>query len=648
MQLARVFATFAVTSVLCACSNRGGPDTLATVISSPTQGSMTITAPATSTAGACQQAQARFLDGSGGALRLPSNTSIALQGGNGVRFFSDAACSPGGQVSSVTAPAGATTVSFFFAGTVAGSTTIQASGTLSSGSAPSQATSPLVISPGPAQSLAFAAGGPTTGIAGVALSPALTVSAFDSFGNLATSSSGTVTLSAFTDPACKTAGTGSLTNATASLGSGSAQLSGVQYTVSGPLYLSASLGGATVSPCSSAVTIAPGAAAALAFKSYPGATLTAGMNVTASVAVQDSFGNLVNTSAAPVSIATAAGTLATQAAAAGLASFSIGTLTAAGTYTLTATSTGLTSAVGTPFTIVTGGVSAANSSLKASVASAPVGATITLTATLRDAFNNPIAGVPVTLARSGASAATLTQPAAPTDASGNASGSITSTAFGAQQLSIQAPAGLSGVTAQVTFTDAALSFSNASPVSFGSVNLGASADQTIQVAYAGNVAAAVSGGAATIMAIGMGTGFSFKGGSYPGTGGTCAAQIQANCTLVVTFTPVAAGPATENLVLAYTPAGASTPKSATISLTGKSMTGVVQLAWAAYPGEQDGFLIEHSLDNVTFTQILQLPATAGAATVSGLSTGQTHYFRIRSFNGAGDSPYAATVSAAIP
>jgi hypothetical protein len=549
MRFPRTIFTAALVSLAFACESPQTQPVLATPLK---PGTIQLSAPASVVAGACAPAQVLFVDAAGAALKIAFDASISLSGDPGVLFFSDSACSA--SLTSVAAPSGATSATFYLSGTIAGNKSIQASGILQGGTTASQASAQVAISPAAAHSLTFGAGGATAGVAGAALAPALSVSAFDAYGNLATTTQGSIALSAFTDPACKTAGGGVLSNGSVPLASGSAKFAAVQYTAAGALYLGASLQGAVgvQSPCSAVVTIAPGA------------------------------------------------------------------------------------------------ISAANSALKVGAATSPVGSAVGITATLQDAFHNPIPGVAVTLAVNGSAQATLSQPASATDAGGNASGGINSTAFGLQTISIQAPAGLSTVMAQVTFTDAQIQFSIAGPLDFGPVNIGATADRTVSVLYNGNVAGNVGGGAATISATTSGTGFVFKGGTYPGTGGTCGAQISANCVIVVTFAPKAAGPASENLNLSYTPVGAGAAKVDVLSLTGRSMTGVASLAWSAYPGEQDGFLIEHSTDNVTFTQVLQVPGTATTAQVTGLATATTHFFRIRSFNAAGDSGYTTSVSAAIP
>src|SRR5690606_36470911 len=60
---------------------------------------------------------------------------------------------------------------------------------------------------------------------------------------------------------------------------------------------------------------------------------------------------------------------------------------------------------------------------------------------------------------------------------------------------------------------------------------------------------------ATTMADGLGlvAPFSFKGGSYPGTGGDCGAGlgIGATCNIVVTYAPAATGAHSDTIVIDY-------------------------------------------------------------------------------------------------
>jgi len=81
---------------------------------------------------------------------------------------------------------------------------------------------------------------------------------------------------------------------------------------------------------------------------------------------------------------------------------------------------------------------------------------------------------------------------------------------------------------------------------FGAVVVGGSADKTLTVANGG-------GAAATALAGSVGAPFAWKGGAWPGTGGSCgdALAAGAQCTVVVVFAPVAAGAQGATLELAY-------------------------------------------------------------------------------------------------
>ena len=84
---------------------------------------------------------------------------------------------------------------------------------------------------------------------------------------------------------------------------------------------------------------------------------------------------------------------------------------------------------------------------------------------------------------------------------------------------------------------AVLSVSPAS-IDFGNVDIGVSADSTLTIQNTGGSAAtSLSGSFAN-------TAFKFKGGSYPGTGGTCPASgtvgAGVTCTLIVVFSPTSA------------------------------------------------------------------------------------------------------------
>jgi hypothetical protein len=187
---------------------------------------------------------------------------------------------------------------------------------------------------------------PTTGTAGVALSPAVKVAVQDQFGNLvSTYSIVTLTLSS------GTFSTGQ-TTATAGVSSGIATFSSLTLKTAGNYTLTASDG--TLPVTSFSVTISPAAASKLVFIQQPPAAGTAGVPLSPAitVAVEDQFGNIVN-SAATVTLTLSSGTFsngsttATASAVGGVATFGSLSIKTAGTYTLLASSGSLTTATST-------------------------------------------------------------------------------------------------------------------------------------------------------------------------------------------------------------------------------------------------------------------------------------------------------------
>lgn len=123
-------------------------------------------------------------------------------------------------------------------------------------------------------------------------------------------------------------------------------------------------------------------------------------------------------------------------------------------------STGYTSVVTSSFSILAGAPIAANSTLTTSAATVLADNTTaaTLTATLKDNYNNPVIGASVQFAATG-TGNTLVQPATTTNASGQVTGTIKSSVAGAKTISISTPSGLGSVTTSVTFS-ALTSFAN--------------------------------------------------------------------------------------------------------------------------------------------------------------------------------------------
>jgi hypothetical protein len=178
---------------------------------------------------------------------------------------------------------------------------------------------------------------PTTGTAGQALSPAITVSVDDQFGNLVTSDTSTITLSVASGPGGFAPGSTVVLPASG----GIATFNNVVFDTAGTYALNAT-DGTLIGATSGSVVISAAAASQLVFQTVPGSG-TAGIALSPAVTVdvEDQFGNLVTTDTSQVSLNVATGpgvltgtTMAT--ASGGIATFNNLLLDTAGTYTLSA------------------------------------------------------------------------------------------------------------------------------------------------------------------------------------------------------------------------------------------------------------------------------------------------------------------------
>ncbi|MBI1862021.1 MAG: choice-of-anchor D domain-containing protein [Deltaproteobacteria bacterium] len=103
---------------------------------------------------------------------------------------------------------------------------------------------------------------------------------------------------------------------------------------------------------------------------------------------------------------------------------------------------------------------------------------------------------------------------------------------------------------------------------FGSTYVGMTLEKTFTVSNTGySPATALAPGGTALT-----TPFAFKGGTYPGTGGSCADTLasKTNCTLVVTCTPTSLGQFTQNLSLSFY--DGSKTNTVTRSITGSGVS----------------------------------------------------------------------------
>jgi len=74
----------------------------------------------------------------------------------------------------------------------------------------------------------------------------------------------------------------------------------------------------------------------------------------------------------------------------------------------------------------------------------------------------------------------------------------------------------------------------------------------------------------------------------------------------------------------------------------------INLQWADHSGNETGFEIERSTDNVRFSRIKTVNANVTTYITTNLTAGKTYWYRVNAKNGVGDSAYSNTASATTP
>lgn len=111
-------------------------------------------------------------------------------------------------------------------------------------------------------------------------------------------------------------------------------------------------------------------------------------------------------------------------------------------------------------------------------------------------------------------------------------------------------------------TPATLTISDGTTYSFGSNLIGTSTDKTFTITYAGDVSAT------GITGSGLAAPYTFKGGAYPGTGGSCTGTLAAGtCTVVVTYTPTTSATHNDTMDINFN-------NGATATVSSRAITGV--------------------------------------------------------------------------
>jgi fibronectin type 3 domain-containing protein len=106
---------------------------------------------------------------------------------------------------------------------------------------------------------------------------------------------------------------------------------------------------------------------------------------------------------------------------------------------------------------------------------------------------------------------------------------------------------------------------------------------------------------------------------------------------------------TSNGLVAYglTQPATAVPNAPALSATALSGSSI-NLSWTdstTAPNTASGYLVEQSPDGTTFTQVATAPAGSTSIAIGGLQSLTTYFFRIRGFNGVGDSAYSNVANA---
>jgi uncharacterized delta-60 repeat protein len=149
---------------------------------------------------------------------------------------------------------------------------------------------------------------------------------------------------------------------------------------------------------------------------------------------------------------------------------------------------------------------------------------------------------------------------------------------------------------------------------FGSSPVGVSAEKTFTVTNSSTITAT------SITPDSLSSPFSFKGGSFPGTGGTCGTALagQATCKIVAVYTPAGTGLATSKLNLNYN--NGFTSKSSSVNVQGSGIN-VGTLTIAQAPSYSFGQVVVGGKNKVTLNL-----TNSGQTSITGLTASNQNPF----------------------
>ncbi len=185
-------------------------------------------------------------------------------------------------------------------------------------------------------------------------------------------------------------------------------------------------------------------------------------------------------------------------------------------------------------------------------------------------------------------------------------------------------------------TVALLTISDGPTYDYGTQAIGSNTDHTFTVNNSGGLTAT------SLTDLGIALPFSFKGGSYPGTGGTCGANLPslATCTMVVTYSPIAPGAHTDDIEISYN--DGLNPQTATRNLQGSAANSAF-LAISDGPTYNYGTKALTSVSDHTFN--VTNTGSITATSIAGASLTAPFSFKGGAYPGTGGT-CGATLAAA--
>jgi hypothetical protein len=158
---------------------------------------------------------------------------------------------------------------------------------------------------------------------------------------------------------------------------------------------------------------------------------------------------------------------------------------------------------------------------------------------------------------------------------------------------------------------------------FGAIAANSTADQTFTITNSGVVAATNMSG------LDLAAPYSYKGGTYPGTGGTCATSLDvgSTCDVVITFAPTSTGIFSEDLFIRYN--NGSINRLLELALSGEGTGGgggpAATLVISDGPVYDFGSVMTGNQTSKSFTVTNVGSATATALSGSGLAAPFTFF-----------------------